>query len=416
MSNPSNLGVIAYAAESAFSESSTTFGERLPTVGPVDVSGLNQDRIDTDRTSNRRNESWHHIRGPFSGSVSVELLWTGHGSTAAGVITATQLPTFLGHCVGASATDSVGAALDGAAAGTAAVPIFAGGAEAFADGALCRMGEPSDGAGEGQALAVDNLTGANLTLLTAAPAAPAVNDVIYAMETVIPDSRPNAGNPTTVRLQFVTANQRYNLHGCQMTGIDFPDMNPGDLPRIRVTFAVSRWNTESASTWPSTDNVDSFSVAPIAAGSMFYNVYGTSTRQEISIRDFSLSINVEAGLKPGPDSATTNPHEMYVGSFMNRCQASFNFSIDAEAAGTSTFGDIFTTDENSLNYYHFLYTMSSADGKSAAIYFPYCTITSPHPVQEATDGYNTQRVAFEAQTSADVTSELTAANFVLGFG
>lgn len=413
MSNPSVLGVVLYADESSFSESSTTFGDRLPTVNAIDVSGLTQERIDLQRTVQRRNENWHFTRGPLGGSFTIEGLLTGHGTTTAGAITATDIGTLFGRCIGASITSQDGGTV--AASPTDADTFTLTGVTGSAGGIL-RVGALGDGRCEGQATIYNDGTEWDVAL----PAAPNAADVVYAMELVHPDSSPTSSAPTTMRFQLITGNQRYNCHGCVCTGLEFTNFNPGEIPRWRATFMVSRWNTESASTYPSTATTNLFSPAPNAAGSLFYNTTASgtpvSTRQTVDYRDFSLSIEIDAGLKPGPGSPTSNQHEMYVGAYMNSCKASFSFSIDAEAAGATTWDDVYTTAEGSLSFYHFLLTNSAVDGRSTVFYFPYCTINSPRPTQSAVDGYNRQTVSFDCQTSATTTSELTLANWVLGLG
>ena len=418
MSNPSQLGAIRLADESSFGEVSTTFDERLSIVGAVDPSGLTQEKVDIERTVQYQNDGHHDIRGVQGGSVSIDLMLSGHGGATTGSISATAEETFLGRVIGnldvTQIGTTAGSTWEDADSGLGDLAV--GGT--FLAGGLCRIGVLNDGEGEGQFHAISTFTdnGASpddIVLLTAAGGTPQSGVQIYAPALIFPNEGPTATTVTSMRLEIMTANQQYQCHGCYPTAITFSGFNAAELPRASVTMAVSRWTTSSG-TFPTATSQTTNSPAPVAAGSFYQQNNGTTTRQTRDIRDFNLSIDL--GMVPLVGPGAVNAFQNIIGVRRTKCQATFDFVLDSEAAGTDTFGDIWNTAEATIAYHHILYSLSIEDGRAIGFYFPRCLITGQRPTQLDLDGINRKRVFYRAISSATTTTELTNANFVLGIG
>jgi hypothetical protein len=106
-----------------------------------------------------------------------------------------------------------------------------------------------------------------------------------------------------------------------------------------------------------------------------------------------------------------------VGAKRTKCQASFDFTIDAEAANTTTFEDIWNTAEGSQTFKHALYTCSAGrDGGTVGFYFPKVHITGARPTQADREGINSQSISCRAVTSSATSTALERANFILAMG
>jgi hypothetical protein len=172
-----------------------------------------------------------------------------------------------------------------------------------------------------------------------------------------------------------------------------------------------RWSPESASTWPSDISVDAYTPAPVAGGSFFYNTTGTATLQTADIRD--VQFNVDLQTVPLPGHSVDFARVMYNGVRRVRCQGSLEFTIDSEAAGTDTFGDLWNA--SSPNYIHWMLTLSAEDGSAVGIYCPKAVITGMRPTQTDFGGVNAKRVSVRCLTGGTTTTDLTQSNFRMAF-
>jgi hypothetical protein len=127
------------------------------------------------------------------------------------------------------------------------------------------------------------------------------------------------------------------------------------------------------------------------------------------MRSLSISIDMQTAELTGPDAV--NSQQVIVGAVRTKCAASLTTMFDAEASGTTTWGDKF--DAGTLQ--HILIGLSVADGKAIGFYFPNCELTQ-RPTQEGSDGLNRVTCNWRALTGTDTTSERTMASWRMALG
>jgi len=406
MSNPSSLGAVLFSTESAWAENSSSVATRLPVLGSVDASGLVHSQVEAMRVSQYKQGGSSPFPGVMGGSFKLRTYLTGHGSTTAGAMSATDLRTYLALVLGGSSTGPTGDTFTG---GTAAAPTTTG-ATGFSAGQLGRAGALGDGASEGQWFAVGTHSSNNLTLLTALPAAPDASDVMYSSEVVHVTEGPTVTALTGVRFLLQTANNRFLCHGCYPMSASFSGLANGEIPEVEVEWGVSWWEPEASSTWPSVTSVDQFVPAPSAGGSFFFQQVGTVTRQTYTINSFAL--NVGLGIVPimGPGGA--NQYQAVIGARRVKDTIGFDFTVEAAAASaTPTWWSLWSTGSQK---YHCLYSVSIADGSAVAFYFPSVCITGDRPTQVDDSGVNRIKVSCTAYTGATTTSDLTLSAMRIG--
>jgi hypothetical protein len=409
--NPSFLGALPYADEASWGDSSTvTFDERIPIANSVNemIAGLQQSKINVDHTVQYLNDGRHEVRGAYGGSFPIRCYLAGHGSTCAGAISATDVPTFLGRVIGNSDATQVGTTVDTPT--DADTFSLVGGT--IADGSLIRVGSIDDGRGNGQFQAVK--TAATCQLFTACDAAPNAGDVVYGCEHVYPSEDASGYDVTSMRFNLQTANQRLNAWGCFPQGFSVSGFNAGEIPECTVDMGVSQWGFESASTYPTATAVDDFVPAKVAAGSMYVQEMTTTTRALETVRDvqFNVDLQVIPLYGPGSDNADT----IIIGARRVKSQATISFTVDAEAAGTQTWSDAWAA--TTPVYYHILYTLSATDGSAMGIYMPKCKLIGQRPTQIDHNGLNRVRVEFLALTESVTTTptDLEQSSWRMGFG
>ncbi len=411
VASPSRLGAVLYNTESAFGENTNTYGTRLQVVNAVDVSGLTQDRMNINPTQQRPHEGVPDVRLTYGGSFTVELLLTGHGGTAAGSLTPTDLATLLGYTIGTLRTADIGATVT---TGTSATQFTATGITMTA-GTLCRVGIVGDGRGGGQFAAVSGESVDVITLLTALGGTPTPStDLAYAAQIIYPSETPGTFETVqSLRFQLMTANQQYRCHGCYPTSVTLSGLNVGEVPKVSITYGVAWWESTSQ-TFPNTTATAAKAGAVIAAGSLFVNAVGTATRTTYPLRDFSVTINYEHVPLVGPEGV--DAFQGVVGCVRTRCQAMLTTTFDGESAGTHIWEDLYTTSEQTVTNRHILWTGSAVDGRAVGMYFPNCKPITPRPTQQDLNGLNRVTVQWEAMTGQTTTSDLTLSNFRLALG
>lgn len=406
-SKTSQLVGVLYAAESAFGENSSSVTIRLrPTA--VDFSGLEHASQDIGIAKQYPHEAANNVRMPMGGSFSMTLPLTGLGGSTASSPPASDLVTFLGRVFGVSA--SYLAAGDTCTGGTAAIPTTTG-ASGVSAGGLARIGALGDGRAEGQWVPVGTHSSNNLNLLLAAPAAPNNGDVLYCARGVYESS--TSGTFETIaslRFGIRTNQQQYLCHGCYPTSVTW-NLPMGGLPSIQVTFAVAWWELTST-TFPISTAPDSFTPAPIAAGSFAYAAVGTTTRSTATIREFSLTSELNNMSEMGPGGV--DEHQSIIGCNRGPSRHTCSFVVDSEDAGTDTWGDYWDTDENSIVNKHFMYSLSVGDGRALGLYAPNAKIIGNKPIQIDDNGANRKRVELELLTGPTTTSDLTLSPWRLG--
>lgn len=393
------IGALLYEAETVFGESTTTTATRLRPIGVPSVD-LRQEGQKIDILRQYPNEGTSYARMPQTGTISFEQNITGLGSTTAGAAPASALATFLGHVFGTTATGlATGTTATG---GTATVPLTTA-ANGAAAGALVKVGAKGDGRADGQFGAVASHATNSLTLLTALPAAPTNGDVVYASRMVYGKQTPStASDVTSLRFRYQTTRQQYVMHGCYPTAAELM-INIGEIPRVRVTYGVSWWEPVTG-TFPSATTVQDYTAAPVAGGSLFMNAVGTATRATLAARSVTFSIGMN--IIPERGINASGEYQVITGASRGPETLSVEFVVDAEAAGTESYLE--------LAAQHALYTMSTGDGRAAAIYWPNLRQIDQRPTQFDDGGILRQRLRFEPTTGPDTTSDLTLSPWRLG--
>jgi hypothetical protein len=408
--NPARLGVIHYADEASFAEVSTTFDQRLPHVGNVNdiITGLEQSLIDPGHVRQYMNERSRGFKSVQGGQFTIRLYLTGHGSATTGVISATELATFLGRVVGNSDATQVGGTVN---TPTSAIQFTTTGVTT-ASGKMLRIGAINDGDGNGQYAYVN--VAATLTLRNAIAGAPLNGAIIYAPELVYPSEGPTSASITSLRFQVISADQRYNIYGCYPTSMSISGLNIVETPMVDVSFACAAWETESASTFPSSTSTDFFPAAPVAGGTLWINDVGTTTYQTVDYRNLTLTIDLQTVGKTGPGTPRT--YQALAMCRRTKCCARLNFELDSETAGTDTWGGKWNAADASRTEQHAVLTLATGDGQAVGFKFPNLYYIDRRPTQFDSGGLNAKNVSFEAGTGTDTTNDITRAAWMLALG
>jgi hypothetical protein len=209
----------------------------------------------------------------------------------------------------------------------------------------------------------------------------------------------------------MTGNEQILAHGCYPTAIEFSNLNAGELPQIAITFGCAWWEVDNE-TFPDATATAAKTGAPVAAGSFWMNAVGTTTNATYDLRAGALRIENMTIPLMGPGGS--NAYQAVVGARRVRCQAFLSTTFDAEASGTTTWDDLYTTSEASLVNRHAMWTLSTSDGRAVGFYFPNLKIITPRPTQQDVDGLNRVQVEWEALTGTTTTTDLTLSNWRLG--
>ena len=407
MSNPGALGSITYESEASFGVDTTTFATlRLPITAPVDCSGLVQNKVDSQRVVQYRNDGTQWVLGTMGGSFKTKFYLPGHGSTTSGATTATALETLLGYVFGNVAVSaSAGTTFTG---GTATAPTTTA-SGTFSAGSVCFTGALADARGGGQAAAVSTHATTTLNLLTAMGGSPTNGDVLYSATMIYPSEAPTSTTVTSLRFLLQTANLMYECHGCFPTAVSISGLNAGELPTIEITWAVAWWRY-STSTFPSAVATDTSNPSPVAAGSLFVQDNGTATRATRTFRSFTIDYTLGMETLRGPGG--TNQFQDIVGCRRTVDKIKVTWSEDADAATTSPVLPGYGT---GTTFKHILYTSATAAGARIAIYLPRVCVTNV-AIQKIDQNLNRLTAEGMAYTSTVTTSDLTLSAFRLAMG
>lgn len=410
--NPSNLWRVGYEAESAWGESSALSSPVELPITNFATPSLSHPKQDIGATLRYMNDGAQDIRMPMGGTFTTEMLLTGLGSTAAGAIVANDLVTLLGYVLGNTDVTGTGGTssadwTDSSSSGSVLS------AQLVKAGGLARAGVIGDGRGGGQAFATSGSTSSTVTLLTALDAAPISTDQLYTMAQVYPDESMPSASLTGLRFILASANEQYICRGCWAQSMSVSGLNPGELPKLSITWGVSGWGHTSGE-FPGSTEPTFHAGAPASGGSFFAADVGTSTRTTYDARDISLTIDLSTQPLMGPGG--NDQYQSITGCVRTKCQASMSFTLDAEATGTHTWNDWFDTDENSATNKHILYTISATDGRAVAVYLPNAKSVGERPRQSDVQGLNRVQVQVKALTGATTSTALTLSNFRLGIG
>jgi len=410
MSYPSALASVLYSPESSWAETSTTFSTRLPVVGAVDVSGLQQAKLDTMRVVQLAQGAEAQVTGFQGGSFKTKLWLPGHGSTTSGATSATSIPTLLAYALaqGSGATPPAGTTLTG---GTATAPTTTASAT-FTAGQLCRIGANGDSRGNGQFYAVTSHVTTTLNLKTGMSGAPSNGDVLYSAETIYISELPSTTSITGLRFTAMSANLQYNMHGCWAKSISFGIPVNGELPFVEIEWGVSRWTYGNA-TFPTTTTPENFAPAPGggAGASFFFNTYGTATRATRSIRaNTNAAINVALNNIPIIGVGSVGTTQAIVGCQRGPAKITFEWTEDAPTVTTSP---QLETDFETIS--HGLLTLSNTAGTAMGLYMPKMIPTGSKPVQFNDGGINRIKHTYQCAADETQTTNLLASALRIGF-
>ncbi len=405
MSRPSSLGFFRYEAESTFGENTATFATRLPVLDSIDVSGLEQSMIDPARVQQHLLGGSKKIPGPMGGAFKLKLHLTGHGSATSGATALTSLGTFLGVAVGnAAVAASTGTTATG---GTAAVPTVAA-ATGFSAGALARIGVKGDGRGEGYFVPVSSHSGSNLNLLLAAPAAPNNADVVHSAEMVYPQELVGASDDAAVnsfRALLGTGNLVYECHGCWVNAYTIGGLANGEIPFIELDCSVAWFALNSAITFPVSTSVETFTPVPTAGGNFVMGAVGATTRTNLAIRNFEMSVAL--GSAPIMAPGGVNDYQTIVGATRTTGTVNVTLTLDAETdPADNEFLNWLTNASKQL-----CYTLNTQPGAAIGLYFPNLVRSGKRPVQMSENDINRQKLEFQAITATTGSTDLALSAF-----
>lgn len=394
---------VAWEAESSWAEDVDTMTYAVPLAAPVDVSGITQQMLDASRVTSRRLAYSKGVLGPWSISFTLTSNLTGHGSTAAGAISATALARYLELVLGGR--DTTLAAGTTATGGTTTVPTLTA-ASGFPAGGIVRFGSLGDGDGEGQFYAFSTHASNNLNLYHALAGAPAAAQVVYSPELVYPAN--SACSMTGTRFRILTADLQFVVHGCFPTSISFSGLEPGGHPQVSVTWSGS-WAEPISGTFPTTPNADEFNwQPPSAGGSLFLQDLATTTRAVYGYRAFS--VDYQLGISPVTGGNGVNQYQTITGATRTKDTIMVNVTLDGQGAdATPQWWDSWGNNTSQ----HMMYTAHSADGTAFGLYFRNLCWMGNRPSQSSTNDRNTIPLSFRADNHSTTTSDLTLAPMVL---
>jgi hypothetical protein len=414
MSQSALLQGVLYNAEASYCENASSFGVALNLVELVDLSGCARRKTRVPFVPSMPFEGAQHYLEPFDGaSVKLKMPLTGLGATAAGAVPSSDLVTFLGLMIGASANAlATGGTLTGGTAVAPTTSMASGGVV----GSMVRAGALGDGRFGGQFYAFSAHTGSALALYMAAAAVPTNGDLLYAGKMVYPLVASGAAFEaiTTIRLRVLTSNGHYDLRGCfPLSAPVLTGLGLGETPMVEVTLGVGHVDTVS-STFPSATQPQRHAPNPVVNGSFAFQQVGTTTHARLT--DLR-KVDVDLGFSGMP---IKGPGGNFEGQLYQACkrvpgQAHLAITLDKEATGTDTWWDRAELDPNTAPYYQALYSACCADGRAIGIYWPRLALCEAQPIQMNDDGWNRQRIKFEAQGVPAAADSLRGSPYRIAF-
>lgn len=409
MSNTARRAAAEYEAETVFGEDVTTFAtHRLPLIEPPNIDALTHEKFDSQRVTQHMNGGELWIVGPQGGQFKTKMYLTGHGATLVGSPSVDAIETFLGLVFGI-APDLSAAASTTCTGGTAAAPVTAA-SGTLDPGGLCRIGVLGDGRGNGQYYGIATHVGTALTLVGAMDAAPQAGDVIYPVVQLYGPEDVTNSAVTGVRFRFLSANLRYEMHGCWPMAVAFAGLNPGEVPTLEVTWGVS-WFRYTTATFPSAVTSNVYQPASIGAGSLNVQDYGTTTRNKRTYRSLALEYQLNVEPLPGPGGA--NIYQRYVGARRKPSMIKLTVTEDADAA---TVTPVLPGYGTASAFKHIEWTGSVTDSSAIGFRIPRASVANI-PIQKSENDLNRLTIEYVANSNALVTTnERTLAAFILGNG
>lgn len=409
MSNPSALGSITYEAESSWGEDVNTFATlAVPTAEPIDCSGLTHAKIPADYVEQYRTAGHRPHKSVQGGSFKVKLWLPGHGTSTSGSPTVTALETLLNRVFGGTGAFSL-ATSQTLTGGTATAPSTSG-ATGVTAGGVVRIGVPGDTDGEGQMFAVSTHAASTLNLLNDLAGAPVNGAVLLPTYMMFTNGSPTSVSVSGTRFRLQTANAQYRCHGCYPMAVEFSGLSAGETPAITITWGVSWWTDSGSDTFPNTVATERVMPSPSASGSLHVNAVGTSTRAVYQARNVTLTCNL--GVEPLRSHGGVNQYQDITGAVRTGSESwEFAFTVDAEAAGTTTLADWGRSEVDRF----IMLTLNSVAGRAVGFKMPK-VCSADIPVQMRDGSVNRYRFSGRCYSSDTLTSEVTRAPVVICFG
>lgn len=413
MSNTDQLGALETEPETnpaSWGQGTASFGVRLPILGPLDMSGLKQDKIASGHLQQYLQGGSQDILGPIGGSFKVRTHLPGHGGPTSGAMAASALETYLADVFGKMTIGPTGSTFSGAGTAIAPVTVASG---TFPDGFVARTGALGDTRTKGQFIPVSSHAATTLNLLLALASIPGAADILHsAVNLYLPEDPTDAANIITGRrFRYVTPNNRYEMHGCYPMGLVIAGFNAGETPYVEVEWGVSWWKPTAGGAFPSATAVVQNNPAPVAAGSFCLNAVGQTARVEKAIRDFRIEIKL--GVQPLPGPGGVNAYQTIVGAKRIPSTIKVTWTQDADTPATAT------PELEALHlagtFQHAMLTLSTTAGSAMGVYFRNLCITGARPIQKGDGNVNRLSVEAMAYAGTTTTSALTLAAMILAF-
>ena len=214
----------------------------------------------------------------------------------------------------------------------------------------------------------------------------------------------------SLRFFIKTADTNWCLHGCFLKAISLVGGAPGQIAKWQFTISPS-WMEPITTTFPDTTTTAAWTTnaVPTAAGSVFMNAYGTTTRATLTAR--AITIGITLGIQPimgynGIDSA-----QMIVGA--SRIPDDIKVSLTVDAEGDSATPTWWSAWAANLRR-HLLIAWSVGNGSTLSCYFPNLAWTGKQPTQMDMEGLN--RVGLEFVAGTDTTGATDLARSAMRWG
>lgn len=409
--NPSRLKALGYAVESSFAEQVDTYATRL-IVRDFDASGLTQSRIERQSATQRLNDSpGMSLKGPKSGSFTVDVEVYGHGTSPTTSLTATPLYTLLGYLLGGSDSAGVGSTANGNWSNAYTGDLAAG---TFNAGHLVRLSAQSE-AGRGQGAIVQSFSGGTMTLRNGVSGTPQGGQVAFPLLQLWPEL--NSSVDSTLRFWLGSGNEQYWCRGCALTGVSWNGLNPGEVLTVSLTIGVADWE-HANQTFPSATTTNDYPPIVASFGSLHVAASGTQTRAADIPRNIALEMNYNATPIMGPNSPSGGEtYQTVQGWRRGECEVFFSYEPEAETLNTHTHYDIWNTEPESLTPRLAVYTVSSTPGRACVIALPHLVPVGDPPMQSDVDGLNyVKRLRYRAYNDDTGTTDLARAGIKIGLG
>lgn len=395
-------------AENAETPASNTFDTYLPALSCTLT--VDQERIRDMGYRSRMNEENLSNLGIRVAAIEFEQHLCGHFTTTAGALTPTQQWTLLKDGLGGGSSAMNGTTISAATTGASYTFTSSVG---LAAGMLGRIGSKAEARGNGQLFVANSVAGP-VTSLISLPGTPSNGDVVYAMLQAYHDESV-ASTLTTKRFEGCwssspTTGLQFQILGCQLAGVKMTFPQDGTMPRITFRYLGAYWQ-RYASTVPSALTMGNHYTGPVAAGSMFVQAVGTSTRNTET--PASIELDLDLGLEPIIGPGGNGTYQTIVGWQRTGCKPTLTLQIPWE----DSYETWFDTNNSSIVAKHIGFNTNASDGRCFAFYMPNAIPVGNKPSKPIeVNGQAYVPVTFLGRDGTTTTSELTRSAIRFGIG